>query len=580
MSKAVAWKNSPSEPLAAPHTTERMLVLPMQKTFPPLLLGLFVISGHAQILHGESPPLAPPANRRPADFLPVAPNPSLQDLRNRYSEDLMRLAATRNRRVNEVNAQGTWKATAESINNHRAPEWFQDAKFGMFVDWGLWSIAGWAPKKATGAMYPDWYEFRHDTDPAFMKYHEKNWGEDFMRDDFILLFTADNYQPEKLAGIARNAGMKYMVPFSKHHSGFCLWPSSFTRRNAGEMGPKRDLIQPLVNACHQEGLKFGFYFSVDEWEYPLIGADGALWQRTWGGQVGGVVGEVVKPYSPDMEKKASGKIAVRDFARDYLVPQATEFIDKYDPDLVWFDGEWSNNSETFHTYDIAAYFYNQAQGRKEVAVNDRYGMQDGKWLRSKRGDFFTNEYGDMEKEANQTVHAWEECRGISQSFGYNWQDTDENVIGAKAFLDMFVDIVAHGGNLLLIVNLDGRGAMPSIQERRLMEIGKWLAINGEGIYATRPVAHHSDGKVAFTRSKDNQHVYAIMKEWPGKELILPGIHPANASKVTMLGVADPLEWRQLDGSVAIRLPDKLQDQRHRPCEHAWVLKITTEVTAP
>jgi len=269
---------------------------------------------------------------------------------------------------------------------------------------------------------------------------------------------------------------------------------------------------------------------------------------------------------------------VNHYATDYLVPQATEFIDKYDPDLIWFDGEWTSTAEDFHSYDIAAYFYNQAQGRKGVAVNDRFGMQDGKWLRSKRGDFFTNEYGDMEKEANQTVHAWEECRGISQSFGYNWQDTDANVISSKAFVDMFVDIVAHGGNLLLIVNLDDQGALPGIQEQRLADIGKWLKINGEGIYATRPCGIPSDAKRAFTRSKDQQYVYAILKQWPGKELRLPGIQPAKDSQVAMLGDAGTLEWRPQDGGVSITLPDRLQDVNHRPCAHAWILKIKVAAT--
>ena len=548
------------------------------KTTTGLLMWLLVAAAQAQIPQGGVAPVAPPANRRPANFIPAPPKQTLLDLQKTDSKNLMRLAAKRCQSVNAANARGQWKPTPASIDGHRAPEWFQDAKFGMFVDWGLWSIAGWAPKADKGAMYPDWYEFRIDTNPAFTKYHEQNWGKDFMRDDFIPLFTASNYQPARLAGIARDAGMKYVVPFSKHHSGFCLWSSSFTHRNAAEMGPKRDLIQPLVTACRQEGLKFGFYFSLDEWEYPLIGADGQLLQRVWGGTVGGKVGESIKPYSPDMEKKTSGKIAVKDYATDYLVPQATEFIDKYDPDLIWFDGEWSSTADNFHSYDIAAYYYNQAQGRKQVAVNDRYGMQDGKWLRSKRGDFFTNEYGDMEKEANQTVHAWEECRGISQSFGYNWQDTDANVISSKAFVDMFVDIVAHGGNLLLIVNLDAQGALPGIQEQRLADIGKWLKTNGEGIYATRPCAHHSDAKLAFTRSKDQQYVYAILKEWPGKELRLPGIQPAKDSQVAMLGDAGALVWKPLDGGVSITLPDRLQDVSQRPCAHAWVLKIKVAAT--
>lgn len=175
----------------------------------------------------------------------------------------------------DVNNKGKWKPTTESLDSHQAPEWLPDAKFGVFIDWGLWSVAGWAPKKEKGAMYPDWYEFRMDTDSAFKAYHKTNWGEDFKRDDFIPFFQARKYHPGKLIRIAKEAGMKYVVPFNKHHSGFCLWSSSFTQRDAG----------------------------------------------------------------------------------DYLIPQAAEFIDRYDPNLIWYDGQWLTDVDETKTYEPAAYFY-------------------------------------------------------------------------------------------------------------------------------------------------------------------------------------------------------------------------------
>jgi alpha-L-fucosidase len=533
------------------------------------LFFLLTITGCRQVLKNESIPLAPDKNRRPENFHPFKYKSSLIELKENYSEDFMQMAAKQYDMVREVNNRGKWKPNAASIDSHSAPEWFEDAKFGMFIDWGPWAIAGWAPKKKEGAMYPDRYESRIFTDSCFMKYHEKNWGKDFNIDDFIPMFTADNYEPEKLIELASETGMKYVVPFCKHHLGFCLWPSSFTQRDAVDMGPKRDLIKPLVEACRREGLKFGFYFSVAEDYYPLIDSTGQLQNHVWGGKM--------KPYTPDLERKSSGKIAVRDFAADYIIPMATEFIDYYDPDILWYDGEWLNSAEELHTYDIAAYFYNKAEGRKDVAVNDRYGLQDGKSLRSGRGDFFTSEYNDMGGKAKQ-LHAWEECKGISQSFGYNWEDTDENVISSKEFIDMFVDIVADGGNLLLIVNLDGKGTLPEIQEKRLKDIGKWLKVNGEGIYSTRPFNLQSDGSVVFTRSKDNRYVYAIMKEWPGKVLNLKGIKADNGSKIEMLGYGNPLEWVNTEGGVTVKLPGKLQKDKNRPCQYAWIVKIIPENT--
>lgn len=534
--------------------------------FIGLLFLLIVNCGYTQTDKDKRIPLAPEQNRRPENFQPFNYKYSLEDLKANFSEEVMRNASVQYQKVTKVNDNGKWKPTPESIDSHQTPEWFKDAKFGMFIDWGLWSVAGWAPKSEEGAMYPDWYEYRMDKVPEFIRYHEKNWGKDFKRDDFIPLFTANNYNPDKLTNIAKEAGMKYIIPFSKHHGGFCLWPSSYTHRNALKMGPKKDLIDPLVESCKNEGLKFGFYFSIEEWEYPLIDKTGKIVNRLLGGNI--------KPYSNDLEKKVSGKIPMKDFAMDYLVPQATEFIDKYDPDIIWYDGDGKTHVDSLRTYEISAYFYNQAEGSKEVAVNDRYGGDEGKnWLRSKRGDFFTNEFGDMEEEAIQTIHAWEDCRGISQSYGYNWQDTDNNVISSKEFIDMFVDIVARGGNLLLIVNLDGQGALPKIQEDRLKDIGTWLNVNGEGIYATRPFKQQVEGNVSYTQSKDNIYVYVIIKEWPGDEIYLKEINAENGSKIEMLGYKEPFEWVNTAKGLNIKFPERLQNENTRPCKYAWVLKV-------
>jgi alpha-L-fucosidase len=510
-------------------------------------------------------PVAPDGYKRPDGYNPAQHRYkySLSDMKEKFSEKMMQDAEKEFNRVLDVNSKGKWKPTGVSLDRHRAPEWFEDVKFGMFVDWGLWSVGGWAVKKETGAMYPDWYEHRIDSDKDAEKYHDLNWGADFQRDDLIPFFKAAAYQPDKLVDIAVEAGMKYIIPFCKHHSGFCLWPSSFTHRDAGDMLGK-DLIRPIVDNCKTKGLKFGFYFSADEWEYPIIDNNGQLINRAWAGKY--------EPYAPKMETLATGKIAVKDFAKDYIIPQAVEFIDKYDPDILWYDGEWDTPVELTGTYEISAYFYNKAEGRKEVAVNDRYGKEHNKSLRSVRGDIFASEYGAMTDE-NRSRHVWEENRGISQSFGFNWQDTDENVMTSKAFVDMFVDIVSKGGNLLLIVNLDNQGALPAVQEKRLKDIGKWMKINGEGIYFTRSYATPKENNVRYTRSKDNKTVYAISLDWPGKQLELKSVEPASGSKIYLLGYKEPLKWSYNNGTTTIQLPSKLQKAANRPCDYAYTFKI-------
>lgn len=513
-------------------------------------------------------PMAPDKYRKPQDYDPqkYRYKYSLSDLQERYSLEHSQRAVLKYDSAQAVISRGKWKATAESIDSHKCPEWFLDLKFGMFIDWGLWSVAGWGidPKDDNVPIYPDHYEEHMYWLPQTMAYHEKNWGKDFKRDDFIPLFSDRDYNPRELVDLAKESGMKYIIPFAKHHSGFCLWPSSFTNRTVSKMiSPEKDFIKPVVDRCKELDLKFGYYFSIEDWEYPVIGEDGIISTRLFGGKV--------VPYDVELETKASGKIPVKDFTKEYLVPQAIEFIDKYDPDILWYDGDWETESQMLKTYDIAAYFYNQAEGRKEVAVNDRYGLENGAWLRSRRGDFFTSEYHDMKKENMQ--HAWEECRGISQSFGFNWRDTDANVITSKAFIDMFVDIVAKGGNLLLIVNLDADGALPDIQKRRLLDIGKWLKINGEGIYNTRPYSTTSENNIRYTRSKDSKKIYAISLDWPGNELILNSVKPLPESEIYMLGYDKPLKWNYQDGVTKVLIPQNLQDESNRPCSFAYTFCI-------
>lgn len=534
----------------------------MTKTrFPLVLMQVFLIS----LAYGDQQP------RRPKDFKPFRYRYSTEALQQKFSDPIIKRVAKERQRVNKRNRSGQYQPTWESLDTHSLPEWFADAKFGMFIDWGLYSVPAYAP---TG--YPDWYLHRSlygDT----KAYHEEVWGKDFTRDDFIPLFTASEYDPELLARVAEAAGMKYVIPFTKHHDGFCLWPSSYTFRNAVEMGPKRDLIGPLAEACRRRGLKFGFYFSLDEWEYPILREDGKLAIRMWDTVPRGQVHLV--SYSPEEYKgKISGKIPARDFYNDYINPQAVEFIDRYDPDILWFDGDWIVGADERNSRVIVAYFYNHAQGRKEVVVNDRIGLSrsvptTGQDPSAKpHGDFYTSEGLYSAGKDPGYRHMWEENSGLSHSFGYNWKETSSSVRSAEQLIHMLVDVVSAGGNLLLITNLTGTGKLDPLLAERLSAVGPWLKTNGEAIYATRQWKHFKEGQdVRFTQSKNGMYVYAILLRWPANSLALRSVRAKKGSEITMLGADAPLAWHEDDKTLVIEMPTGFHNDRSS--DLAWALRI-------
>ena len=514
-------------------------------------------------------PTAPEKYRRPKNWSPAPPFPkTLPEIARDHSAETIARARAQMAKVDAVNRAGKYAATGAGMDRHACPEWFIDAKLGMFVDWGPWSIAAYSPYVKGARLYPDWYEYKcrpeYAAADSAAAYHRKNWGADFKPDHFIGLFRGERFDAAKMMRVFRRCGAKYVVPFLKHHSGFCLWDDPFTFRNAVHGPAKRDFAREMADAARAAGLKFGVYNSqADEWEYPILQDDGSIRMKVWGGKAA--------DYTPEMEGRASGKIAVRDFVREYIVPQMTAFIDRYDPDILWYDADWATRATENGSYDITAYFYNRAEGRKEVCCNDRYGRLDPSeeaafarkgikliGCRTVRGDFFTDEWGDTAENIDpKTWHPWESCSGISKAYGNHWmEELDPSmVMSDREFICHFTSIVARGGNLLLLVNLDAQGAIPTVQEERLLSIGRWLERNGEAIYATRIVAPFSTTSVDYTRTKDGKVIYAIVKE-PSAEVALDCEIPSGA-RVTALGESAALPVRREGAQTVVRLPPRL-----------------------
>ena len=475
------------------------------------------------------PEAHPPAGiqpKRPANYKPYKYPLSAEELLAKDGPTMEKLSQAAWADIEQLNGQRKFNNTRESLAKHQCPEWFKDAKMGMFIDWGPWSVGAYSVTNSK-ASYPDWYEKRIHEKEQLKQYHAQTWGADIGNDDLINLLSDSRFDSRSFAKLAKACGFRYVVPFLKHHGGFCLWDSSYTRRDSMDWAFHRDFATELSKACKQEGLKFGAYVSVGEWDYPAILPDG---------QIGSFGFDAKLRQTNNLNDCffMSGKIPVKDYAKDYFVPATKELIDKTRPDLIWWDGEWENNSDFYHTRDLNAYYYNQAlQNHQEVCINDRSGNDYRASFKSKnipvfKSDFITSEYGGGSVHDNA---AWEECRSFSHNFGYNWTEESDPtaILSDKACIDLVVDIIGRGGNLLLIVSPTGTGEIPARQLHAISNLGDWLKKHGEAIYNTR--AYHLAEQPKWgriTHSKDNHKVYLHITQWPADGRIeVPNI-PVNS----------------------------------------------------
>lgn len=436
-----------------------------------------------------------------------------------------------------------YESTWESIDSHPCPDWFHDAKLGMYFHWGVSAVSGWAPRKE-GISYAEWYwhAMKDKSNPTW-RYHRETYGENFTYDDFIPMFKAQFYNPEEWVAFAKRAGMKYIFVNAKHHDGFCLWPSRVTNRNALKMGPKRDLIRPLIEAARKENLKVGFYYSLYEWYNPLYTG---------------------KPHP------YSGLIPVDNYVDDFMIPQIKELIDWYFPDFIYFDGEWDHPPDFWKSRDFVAYYYNQAKKRdQEVLVNDRF----GKGSRGRHGDVYNVEYHYGNESEGLLSHKWSYWRGIAKTFGYNRDTRAEDCLTPEELIHMVVEGVCRNGNFDINVGPDPEGLITDVEKEPLLALGKWLRVNGEAIYGTRVFKTAAEENIRFTSK--GEYVYAIFLKWQGETFHIKSLRAEKESKVSMLGVPGELKWQQDESGISIEYPSykSLPTQ----CAYAWVFKIRCDM---
>ncbi|MEY2812333.1 MAG: hypothetical protein RI991_1328 [Bacteroidota bacterium] len=408
-------------------------------------------------------------------------------------------------------------------------EWWRDATFGMFIHWGPYAVpAGFYNGKEVKGV-AEW--IMHTGNIPINEY-----------ETYVKQFNPTQFNAKEWVAIAKNAGMKYIVITSKHHDGFSLWDSKVSDYDVMDAAPfKRDILKELSEACKEAGIQMCFYHSIMDWHQPDA--------------------ESKKDYTHQ-------NTAAPDFTRyrdTYLKPQLKELVEKYDPAVLWFDGEWIPEWTEEQGRDLYNYLRNF---KPNLIINNRVGkgragMQGMNLYKNAAGDFGTPEQEILEGTSDTD---WESCMTMNDSWGF--KKNDENWKSSETLIHNLVDIAAKGGNYLLNVGPTAEGIIPVASVDRLKEMGDWMKVNSEAIYSTKSTKKFKEGDVKYTLSKDNKFVYAIATKTVNGQLQLTNVSVSKGSKIYMLGVKRPLNYKvDSNGNLSIDWPTNL------PCKYAWTIKI-------
>jgi len=465
-----------------------------------------------------------------------------------------------------------FEPTWDSLKQYETPKWNMDDKFGIFIHWGVYAVP------AAGS---EWYPRNmYNKDNSLFSYHKNTWGDqsEFGYKDFVPKFKAENWNPEAWADLFEQSGARYVVPVAEHHDGFAMYDSSHTGWNSVNMGPKRDICGDLAKAVRKRGMKFGMS-SHFAWNWRYYFKDESF---------DNINPEYANLYGVNHapEAKASPEFIAHWYAR------TKELVDKYQPDLLWFDFGFCHPEFEQGRKDIAAYYYNKGvEWNKGVVLNYK------RWTKPAEGVTevaFPDGTGtlDLEREKSPNIRKffWQTDTSIStKSWGYIEND---NYKSPNKIVDDLVDIVSKNGCLLLNVGPRADGTIPIEAQNVLLAIGHWLKVNGQAIYDTRPwkisgegptgteEGHLSENKnkpftsedIRFTQ--DGKHLYAILLDWPqGGKVVVTSLHAAEdvgtkgIKSITLLGQKAKLTWSITDQGLEIQLPE------NKAGDYAHVLKI-------
>ena len=451
--------------------------------------------------------------------------------------------------------------SASIANNYVVPEWFRDAKFGIFIHWGAYSVP---------AFYNEWYASRmYDVGSESYKHHIETYGDHtkFGYKDFIPMLKAEKFDADEWVKLFKESGAKYVVPVAEHHDGFAMYNSVVNKWNSVKMGPKRDVVGEIKEATIKSGLHFGLSYHRCEHSWFYTGGT-KFPSDVQDSNYKSLYGECLP--RPDVNNTEGSN----EESRAGWLAQIYELVDKYQPELVWFD--WMVGLKPFQpvVYKFMAYYYNNAlDWKKGVVVNTKGGYGDNIQV----DDF------ERSKSAGAKKYPWQTDTSVGdRSWSYL---PNEKYKSPNQIIDEFVDIVSKNGNLLLNVGPKPDGTFPPEVHEILGKIGGWMKVNSEAIYETRPWIIASEGEVitgdntsdksdspytaqdiCFT-TKGND-LYAISLDWNPAGVVIHSIKgDINVKEVSMLGSDEKLSWKQTKDGLQVSFPEK------KPTEFAHVLKI-------
>jgi alpha-L-fucosidase len=471
--------------------------------------------------------------------------------------------------VSSVLAQQRFEADWKSLRDYDVPEWFMNAKFGIFIHWGIYSVPAFQSEWYPRHMYEKGHKI-HD-------HHVATYGtpDKFGYKDFIPMFKAEKFNAGEWVDLFSKSGARYVVPVAEHHDGFAMYGTAISRWNAVEMGPRKDIIGELSEACRSKNLIFGVSsHRIEHW-----------WFMNEGRKIASDVNDSAyhdfygpaKVFDPwDKEKK--GVPISTEFMNDWLL-RTTELVEKYQPQLVWFD--WWIEQPELEPYrkSFAAYYYNKGiEWKKGVVINYKL-------------DSYPKDVAvfDIERGSSKATKKdpWQTDTSIGKkSWGFI---EDEENKSPNELVDMLIDVVSKNGNLLLNIGPKADGTIAIEQQEVLLEIGKWLAVNGEGIYDTRPwelagegPTENADEDIQFNEykfkgytekdirfTKKGDKVYALVLDVPTEKINITslGLQSGHGkiSQVTLLGgTGEKVKWNQEKNALVIQ-PRASYPSRYAAC---------------